>query len=173
MANSDSLQQIKVYHSKFKFTTTNLNWLRQVQIRHGKFKLTAANQKFTTKIQIRHGKFKFITANSNSLHQIKIHYGRFRFVTVISSLLLQTHHIKFKFTRTADIKGQRRSGLDIIFYLSTVKYYVKFASSENEFKDFSARTPLIHFVIQRWWAGIRTRRKIQVFSTPRVKFDCH
>ena len=65
-------------------------------------------------------------------------------------------------------EGQRGSGLDI-----TPNIYMKFALSEHEFKDFSAWTPLTHFVIQRWWAGIRTRRKIQVFSTPREKFDCH
>ena len=59
------------------------------------------------------------------------------------------------------------------FFYQLWNIYIKFASSGNEFNDFSAWTPLSHFAVQRWWAGICTRRKIKVFSTPMVKSDCH
>ena len=49
-------------------------------------------------------------------------------------------------------------------------YILSFALSGNELNDFSAWTPLSHFVIQRWLAGFCTRRKIKFFSTPMVKF---
>ena len=52
-------------------------------------------------------------------------------------------------------------------------YLHKVCFKWSEFKDFSAWTQLTHLLFrQRWWAGIRTRR-IQVFSSSRVMFDCH
>ena len=52
------------------------------------------------------------------------------------------------------------------FFYQLWNIHIKFASNGNELKNFLAWTPLSHFVIQRCWAGICTRRKIKVFLLP-------
>ena len=144
------------------------NPAQQFQVHHGKFN-------FTAQIQIHHVKFKFTTANSHLLRQ-------FKFTAAISNSPrpFQILHGKFSKSRVYVWVARRVWARDSesrawtsSFVYQLWNIYIKFALSENQFKDFSAWTPLTHFVIQRWRAGIHTRRKIHVFSTPRVKFDCH
>ena len=136
----------KTLHSNFKCTTVNSISLRQIQIHHVTF--AAANLNSLRQFQIRQGHFKFSTANSVSQ---ECTYG------------LQGEC------------GRGTASVGVGHHLSSIKceIFTWSSLSDNEFKDFSTWTPLTHFVIQRWRAGIRTRWKIQVLSTPRVKFDCH
>ena len=147
MANSNSLRKIWIHHIKFKFAC-------------GNFKFTIANSNSL-------GKFKFTKANSNSLwenlnssHQIQIHHSKFKFNRPI-----QFHHVKFKFKfMTANsvsqecrhgLQGKGGQGTARVslrphpFSINCKIFTLTFALSGNEFKDFSAWTPLIHFVIQK------------------------
>ena len=94
---SDCALQNKIYHSKFKFTTT-ANSISLLQTHYGKFKFTPANSnslgkyKFTAAIsksppqfQIHHGKFNFIAANLDSSRQIQIHQSNFKFAKANSN----------------------------------------------------------------------------------------
>ena len=123
VANSISPRQIKIYHSKFKFTTEKYKFERanskgQIQIRHSETKIPKANSNSSSlrQIQIHHVKFKFTkansnspgklkltTASSNSPRQIQIHCGKLNTAnsnTHGENLMRQikNHHIKFKFT---------------------------------------------------------------------------
>ena len=141
------------------------NPAQQFEVHHGKFNFTAANPNSSCQIQIHHGEFTFAAENLNSLRQFQIRQGHFKFSTANS--------VSQECTYGFQGECGRGTAWTSSFIYQLWNIYIKFALSENEFKDFSARTPLTHFVIERWWAGIRTRWKIQVFSTPKVKFDCH
>ena len=138
------------------------NPAQQFQVHHGKFNFTAENPNSSCQIHIHHGEFTFAAAISNSPRPFQILHGKF------SKSRVYVWVARRVWARGSEGRAWTSS---LIYQLWNI--YIKFALSENEFKDFSALTPLTHFVIQRWRAGIRTRWKIQVFSTPRVQLNCH
>ena len=148
------------------------NTAQHFHVHHGKFNFTAANPNSSRQIQIHHSELTFAAANLNSLRQFQIRKGHFKFSMANSISQECRYELEGECGREWARDSEGRAWTSSFIY-QLWNIYINFALSENEFKDFSAWTPLIHFVIQRWWAGIRTRRKIQVFSTPRVKFDCH
>ena len=94
------------------------NTAQHFHVHHGKFNFTAANPNSSRQIQIHHSELTFAAANLNSLRQFQIRKGHFKF-SMANSISQECRY---------ELEGEcgRESGLDIIFYLSTVKYLHKF-----------------------------------------------